>query len=205
MRTRPSRMTEDAQQDGAGLSGPASQEVERELVLRARSGDNHALGRLYDLFYDRVFRYALARLGNPADAEDAAEETFLKMVQAIGRYQVREGVPFGAWLFRIARNEVALHYRRRRGRGPAEPLEEALHAAGGDPTADVERKLLLEEARRAIGRLPEAQQQVIALRLGAGLSTAEIAQVLGKREGNVRVLQHLALSKLRAVLNEGRG
>lgn len=199
MRIRPNRLTEHVGEDSPGLA-----ETERELALRARSGDNQALGKLYDLYYDRVFRYALARLGNPADAEDAAEETFVKVVQAIGRYEVREGVPFGAWLFRIARNEVALHFRRRRGREPAEPLEEAFHAAAGDPEADVERKLLLEQVREAIARLPEAQQQVIALRLGAGLSTAEIAQVLGKREGNVRVLQHLALSRLRALLNEER-
>lgn len=189
------------QREHPGL--PAHDDVhgtDADLAARARSGDTLALGRLYDRFYPAVFRYALARLGSGADAEDVAEETFLKVVRAIDRYEPRGGVPFSAWLFRIARNELVSFLRRRSAGVVTEPLGDEAAPAEGDLVADLDRKLLLERTWRAVEQLPDAQRQVVALRFGAGLSVMETAKALGKREGNVRVLQHHALAKLRTML-----
>lgn len=177
---------------------------EGSLAWLAKQGDSRAVGALYDRLYPRVFRYALARLGHWNDAEDVAEETFLKAVRAINRYEPRPGVPFSAWLFRIAQNELVSHLRKRRGHGRVGSLNDAEGLAGADPAVEVERKLLLEQAFQAMAGLTEAQRQVMALRFGAGLSVAETAYVLGKREGNVRVLQHQALGRLKAILAEGQ-
>jgi RNA polymerase sigma-70 factor (ECF subfamily) len=175
-------------------------EVERATVDRARTGDQHALADLYDWYMPRVYRYAVARLGNTAEAEDVTEEVFLKMLGGIGSFRWRD-VPFSSWLFRIAHNEVATHFRRTAQRGgPTAALSEDMvdHAAG--PAAQVEETMTIEEVRRATDALPEAQRDVIVLRFAVGLSISETAKALGKREGNVKALQHKAVAKLQKML-----
>ena len=93
-----------------------SAELERETVDRARGGDQQALADLYDWYMPRVYRYAVARIGNTAEAEDLTEEVFLKMLGAIGEFRWRD-VPFSSWLFRIAHNQLASHFRRNAQRG----------------------------------------------------------------------------------------
>ena len=92
---------------------------ERSLVDRARSGDQEALGALYDAYSDRLYRYCLTRVGDETDAEDLAEDVFLKVLGAIERFEWRPGdsgqrIPFGAWLFRIAAYRCTDYLRRRR-------------------------------------------------------------------------------------------
>jgi RNA polymerase sigma-70 factor (ECF subfamily) len=175
-------------------------EVERATVDRARTGDQHALADLYDWYMPRVYRYAVARLGNTAEAEDLTEEVFLKMLGGITSFRWRD-VPFSSWLFRIAHNEVATHFRRTAQRGgPTAGLSEDMVDGNDGPAARVEAMLTLEEVRRATDALPDAQREVIVLRFAVGLSITETAKALGKREGNVKALQHKAVARLQKML-----
>ncbi len=174
---------------------------ERLLVDAARAGEEQALSELYTLYFPRVYRYILARTGNPYDAEDLAEEVFMRMLEAIDRFQWREA-PFSAWLFRIAHNAVISHRRKDGARGRASPLLDGLALDSQGPDELVENRLALSEVMRAAEKLPEAQRQVIALRFAAGLSVAETARAMGKGEGNVKVIQHKAIARLREMMGQ---
>ncbi|MEX2227086.1 MAG: sigma-70 family RNA polymerase sigma factor [Dehalococcoidia bacterium] len=179
---------------------PIPLDVERDAVDRARMGDQAALADLYDWYMPRVYRYAVARVGNVAEAEDLTEEVFLKMLGAIGGFRWRD-VPFSSWLFRIAHNHIATHFRRSAQRGgPTSELTEDMVDVRESPSSVVEDRITLEEVRRAAELLPEAQRDVITMRFAVGLSIAETAKALGKREGNVKALQHKAVAKLQKML-----
>jgi RNA polymerase sigma-70 factor (ECF subfamily) len=188
----------------AGVEFPSLQAVapdrERTTVDRARTGDQQALADIYDWYMPRVYRYVVARVGNPAEAEDLTEEVFLKMLGAIGDFRWRE-VPFSSWIFRIAHNCVATHYRRSAQRGGiASELSEDIVDGRPDMAMAVEERITMDEVRRASQMLPDAQREVIALRFAVGLSIADTAKALGKREGNVKALQHKAVAKLQKML-----
>ena len=185
-----------ARVEPTALSKLASDFDERLAVERAKSGDRDALGDLYSFYFPRVYRYVAGRVWSTEDAEDVTEEIFLRVVANLERYQWR-GLPFGAWIFRIARNEVVSHARRQRRRGVPAPLSDAIPDARQDHVAAYEQGVTLELVREASARLPAAQRDVIAMRFGAGLSVAETARTLGKTENNVKVLQHKAIARLR--------
>ena len=174
---------------------------ERLLVDAARAGSEAALSELYTLYFPRVYRYILARTGNTYDAEDLAEEVFMRVLDAIERFQWREA-PFSAWLFRIAHNAVISQRRKDGARGRPMPLSEGLSVDTQGPAELVENRLALNEIMKAAQTLPEAQRRVISLRFAAGLTVAETAQAMGKGEGNVKVIQHKAIAKLREMLAE---
>ena len=180
-----------------------SQDVhgERAIIDAAIAGDEAALAELYNLYFPRVYRYILARMGNPFDAEDLTEEVFLRVLDAIGRFQWREA-PFSAWLFRIAHNAVISHRRKEGARGRSSPLSEALPVDSQGPEEMVANRLALNEVMKAADTLPEAQRRVIGYRFAAGLTVAETARAMGKGEGNVKVIQHKAIAKLREMLTQ---
>lgn len=191
---------------GAALVNTPSSEGridERALVDRARTGDVEAQGELFDQYWPRVVRFAFARCGNLQDAEDLASEVFLRMVEAIGRFEWRENIGFAAWLFRIAHNQVVSHYRRR---GGTVPLPEE---GQGEPADQTDLQLLAEvhlaasEIYRVAQRLPRAQQEVIQLRFAADLSLADTARILKKKENNIKQLQHKAVARMRQLLDAG--
>jgi RNA polymerase sigma-70 factor (ECF subfamily) len=172
---------------------------DRKLVAAAQR-DPAQFDALYRRYLPRVYSYTYYQLGNHHAAEDATEATFVAALTSLSRFEERarpedgEGAStFRVWLFQIARNEVAAERRRSRRR-PTEAIDAAAIVA--DPL-DVE----LEAARRdearaawsAVGRLPEDRRQAVVLRFVDELSTAEIAGVLGRSEGAVRVLIHRAL------------
>ncbi len=176
---------------------------ERLLVDTAKSGDEKALTELYLLYFPRVYRYILARTGNTYDAEDLAEEVFMRVLEALERFQWREA-PFSAWLFRIAHNAVISQRRKDTARGRPGQLVDGIPVDTAGPEELVEHRLVLNEVMQAAQKLPEAQRQVIALRFGAGLSVAETARAMNKGEGNVKVIQHKAIAKLREMMGQPR-
>jgi RNA polymerase sigma-70 factor (ECF subfamily) len=174
---------------------------ERAVVDAAIAGDEAALAELYNLYFPRVYRYILARTGNTYDAEDLTEEVFLRVLDAIERFQWREA-PFSAWLFRIAHNAVISQRRKEGARGRPSPLSEALPVDSQGPEEMVAKRLVLNEVMKAAETLPDAQRRVIGYRFAAGLTVAETARAMGKGEGNVKVIQHKAIAKLREMLTE---
>ncbi len=188
--------TDDSMTRLIGSNGGApDDEPERQVIEAAQTGDLEALSHLYDTHINQVYRYALARLANVQDAEDVAEEIFLKMLNGLPSYQWRR-VPFSAWLMRIARNEV-ISFARRTGRRPQAELSDDIEDRhNGDLVEETERVMALEDLRTAVTRLPEAQREVIILRFASGLSVADTAKALGKRENNVKVLQHKGMQHL---------
>jgi RNA polymerase sigma-70 factor (ECF subfamily) len=169
------------------------------LVERARDGDRAALAELYDRLAGRVYRFALFRVGSRADAEDLMQRTFVKMIETLPRYQQR-GIPFEAWFFRLARNAVIDHLRRRRTH---EPLAAVVNTedAGPSPEDAAELNAEFQRIREAIETLTPIQQEVIAYRFTAGLTPRQVGALLGKREGTVRALQFRALRTLRRSLD----
>ncbi|HEX2884040.1 MAG TPA: sigma-70 family RNA polymerase sigma factor [Candidatus Limnocylindria bacterium] len=167
------------------------------LVGAAQGRDRDAVAHLFDRYYDPVYRYAYARLGNVTDAEDAASETFAAMVRSLPRFRW-QGVPFEAWLFRIAMSKV-VDLARHRGRVRSDG--DGLLADVTDPDGDPERTVAFREARRelvaAIEKLPRDQRDVVMLRFFGGRSIRETAEALERSEGAIKQLQFRALTSLR--------
>ncbi len=167
------------------------------LVVASRRGDEAAFTELYRFYADRVYRFCLFRTRRPADAEDLTQQTFLRAIVALPRYEER-GLPFGAWLFRIARNVVIDHERSRR-----EALDiDELARAGTDPAIEDETACLAdrESLLDAIARLTPDQREVVGYRFFADLSARETGRLMGRGEATVRGLQARALAALRREL-----
>lgn len=173
---------------------------ERAVVEAARQGSQDALAALYEYYFPKVYRYVALRLG-PEDAEDVTTEVFLRIIDNIRSFTWR-GLPFGAWVFRIARNEVVSHARKQKVRANTAQLHESIRDEGFNGFERVETELTVATIQRLAQALPEAQRQVIALRFGAGLSVAETAKALNKTENNVKVLQHKAIARLQQLVKD---
>ena len=168
------------------------------LVAAAQGGDPDAFGALFDRYYVPVHRFIAARVGRPSDAEDLAQLVFVKALEALPRYEAR-GVPFGGWLFRLARNVVIDHVRTRREHAPLDVvMEQTAEDAGPDDLAELRQDL--DSVAHALRRLTADQREAIELRFFAGLSAKEAAAAMGRQEGTVRGLQFRAIAALRREL-----
>ena len=168
------------------------------LVDRAARGDAHAFRAIYEHLAPRLHRFVLVRVRETADAEDLVQRVFLKMIEALPRYEAR-GVPFAAWVFRLARNTVIDFERTRHPHAPLDAVaERPTDAAGPAELAEIEAERA--EVRAALTTLTPDQQDVVTYRFFAGLAPGEIATLMGRREGSVRALQFRALESLRARL-----
>lgn len=172
-----------------------------QLIARAQRGDVEAIGTLYDQHQNAVFRYLWARLGQRPLAEDLTGEVFMRMLTALPNY--RPTAPFRAWLYRIARNLLIDHYRKR-GQATTLPLEtaEPQPAADADLLTVVEQTLTINRLQKALAHLEETQREVVTLRFLAGLSLQETAAALDKTEAAIKALQHRGLAALRQALTE---
>jgi RNA polymerase sigma-70 factor (ECF subfamily) len=186
-----------AGQTGRADPGPD----EAQLVRRAKSGDAEAFGKLYDISFDRLYRYVFFRVGDPQTAEDITSEVFLRAWENLDRYKPRG--PFVAWLYTIARNAVIDHYRSQR---PGVPLDAIATTIGRDDRMDekIELEHQVQVLQRALQHLTEDQHEVLTMKFIAELDTSEIARRLGKSEGAVRALQMRALQSLAVVMKNER-
>jgi RNA polymerase sigma-70 factor (ECF subfamily) len=167
----------------------------KALVEKAQRGDRSALEDLYLLHFDRIYSYLHMSVGSRHDAEDLTTQTFVKMLEAIGRFKWRS-VPFSAWLFRIAHNLAMDHFRSNRR---WQPDEEVLENVRGEETSAEDQALAsLGETSmlELIERLSPEQRQVLTLKFVFRFSNGEAASILGKTEGAVKSLQHRALASL---------
>ncbi len=169
-----------------------------QFVQRAKSGDAEAFGQLFDHYHEPIYRYVASRVYRPTDAEDLTQTVFVKALEALPRYEAR-GVPFGGWLFRLARNAVIDFVRTRH-----EHVE--LDVVGQRSNADAQPDVVIlmrhdiEEVGVALAALTDEQRDAIALRFFGGLSAREAAEAMGKQEGTVRGLQFRAIAALRRQL-----
>ncbi len=176
---------------------------EESLVRRAQQHDQVALTQLYEENFDRIYRYIVLKIGDRTEAEDMTQQVFLNALKSISSFKWK-GMPFSAWLYRIAHNQI-VDYLRKKSRHAAVPLDESLAAGNSDPGKETERKVEIEQLVLATRGLTRAQQEVISLRFAGELSVAEVARVMSKNEGAVKALQHSAIVALRKVLSAGTG
>ena len=175
---------------------------EKNLVHQAQQGDREAFAKLYESHFDRIYRYVVIKIGNKAEAEDVTQQVFVRAYESIGSYKY-QGVPFSAWLFRIAHNKV-VDFIRRESKKPTVQLDESLPVIGeSDPQGEVELKLNIEQVVIATRELTKAQREVISLRFAGGMSIAEVAGTMRKSEGAIKALQHSAILALRKTLRVG--
>lgn len=175
-----------------------SEAVIGDLVRKAQGGDTEAFGKVYDHFFDSVYRYVSFRVPSEL-TEDIVADIFVKAWEKLHQYQVRKGVPFGAWIFRIARHAVIDHYRS------DEELEEVPEEVvdtdqWNRAETRTERNDLLKVVRGAFDQLTPRYREVLTLSFIAELPTNEVARVLKMTEGGVRILKMRALRKLQDFL-----
>ena len=168
------------------------------LVTEAQDGDPWAFGMIFDHYHEAIHRFIASRVNRPSDAEDLTQLVFVKALEALPRYESR-GIPFGGWLFRLARNAVIDHARTRHDHADLDTIADRAHGdAGPEEMAAVHQELAAVAA--ALASLTDEQREAIELRFFAGLSAREAAEAMGKQEGTVRGLQFRAIAALRRQL-----
>ncbi|HKC41048.1 MAG TPA: RNA polymerase sigma factor, partial [Gemmatimonadales bacterium] len=175
---------------------------EADLVARTLAGERAAFGVLVERYAPQARRVARAVLGDPDEADDAAQDGFLSALVKLGQYDARR--PFGPWLMRIVAN-AATDRRRRRQVRKVEPLDPGLVGGGPRPDTEAVRSELGERLRAALAELPARRRTAVVLFDVEGYSHAEIAEMLGIPEGTVRSEVFHARRRLRALLADWKG
>ncbi len=170
-----------------------------QLFELAREYDAAALAEIYDRYAEPIYRYLYRILGNAAESEDLTSEVFLKLLQTLGTRRAPRKQLAG-WLYRVAHN-AAMDFLRKQGKRGTMPLEEAVASDSEPPSSKVEEQEASEKLRSSLQHLTVEQQQVILLRFGEELKLAEIAQLMGKSLGAVKIQQHRAIRRLRQLLD----
>ncbi len=171
---------------------------ETDLIQRAKAYDPAALSDIYERYYQGLYRYVYYRVGDAALAEDLVGDVFLKMLHAIPSYSI-QGIPFSAWLYRIARNRVIDHLRRQPEKAELS-LEEGRVEAIEAADTGLEAALQRDELLKAMRVLTDEQRQVVILKFIEDMDNATVAAILGKTEGAIKSLQHRALDSMRRYL-----
>jgi RNA polymerase sigma-70 factor (ECF subfamily) len=164
----------------------------------ARRLNEAKLASMYEEYYDKIARYAYARIGDKSEAEDIAGEVFLRALESLKSYKER-GVPIQAWLFSIAHNLVVDHLRKMAKRKTV-PIDAVQVGANVDPVAVAEKNIELERVNRAMEQLTQQQREVLRLRFFGGLTSKEAGSILNKGDGAVREMQRAAIERLRELL-----
>jgi RNA polymerase sigma-70 factor (ECF subfamily) len=175
---------------------------EQDTLLRASQGDLEAFGVLYEKYVERIFNYVYYRTGNVHDAEDLTARVFYRALHHVHTYTDR-GVPFSAWLYRIAHNLVA-NWHRDRSRHQEIPLSDAptIHYKGEPPEVALMQTQERDALLRLIRQLPSERQHLLILKFLEHMSNSEIGETMGRSEGAVKSLYHRTLLALRDELEE---
>jgi RNA polymerase sigma-70 factor, ECF subfamily len=179
---------------------PGPNTEDNSIVDRAAGGDPEAFGQLYDIYSDRIYRHIYYRTSNSEDSRDLTQEVFARAWQGLPRYK-RTSTPFLGWLFTISHNLVIDYYRKRKDHAYLNSEIDS-EAGGRSPETLIEADFTQQEIRRAMLQLPVDQQQVLLMSFMEGFEYFEIAAALNKTEGNIRVIMHRGLKKMREILGE---
>jgi RNA polymerase sigma-70 factor (ECF subfamily) len=171
--------------------------TDQEVVANASLGDKEAFGMLYERYVGRIYSYIYYRTGNQFDAEDITSRVFYRAMRHIANYQDR-GLPFSAWLYRIAHNLVA-NWHRDNSRKKEIPLDDSFNVKyiGDHPETALLKNEEQENLLQLIRRLPPERQQLIILKFVEHLPNAEIGLIMGRTEGAIKSLYHRTLLSLR--------
>jgi RNA polymerase sigma-70 factor (ECF subfamily) len=189
-------MTEQQTKPG----GSVPEVLNPEMLRKAQEGDPIVMSALYDRYQQGVYRYLYYRVGDTQTAEDLTSEVFLRMIEALSKYDY-QNIPFRAWLFQIARNLSIDHYRKMGVRREVQ-LEDNVAEQGAEPLELITQELTSEKLRHALVELPDNQRDVIVMRFISEMPIGEVAQVLHKSEDSIKGLQRRALLALREILVE---
>jgi len=167
---------------------------EDEVLISAAKDDAEAFGRLYDKYYEDIFRYVYGCTFDHTLTKDLVSNTFFAALRHIRRYQWKR-IPFGAWLHKIAMNEIRMHLRKQK-QVSIVPLQPSLPSANENPVLSEEYAPL----HRAITKLKPIYRDVIIMRFFEDKAIPEICRITGRREGTVRSRLHRGLKQLRDIL-----
>lgn len=189
-----------ADQEGAALGGG------ERLLIEAAQRDPGRFGDLYELHFERIYAFVVRRIHDRQEAQDLTSEVFHRALASLGRFEWR-GVPFSAWLFRIAANVITNHFQGRTEEPSRLGADVATFESASETGPEADLAEVEERARllRCVRNLPEDQRLVVQLRFGEERSIRETAGRLGRTEGAVKQLQFRALQSLRARMNESHG
>ena len=177
--------------------------MEEELIKKAQNGQAEAFGKLYDTYLPRIFRFVFIKVSSRPDAEDLTHQIFLNAWQNIKNFEFR-GSPFSSWLYKIASNAVIDHYRTKRNYESIEFVAEETFAHFPNLTEKMDEASDIKIIMLALKKLEPDQQNVLIMKFVDDLPNKEIAQILDKSEGAIRVVQHRALKQLKKYVNESR-
>ena len=187
---------------GSSVSQPEDERaIESALVAKAQK-DSNAFGELYERYVDRIYSYVYSRVQNVQDAEDLTARIFYRALDRLDRYEDR-GLPFGAWLFRIAHNLVA-NWHRDQSHRRFVPIDELVFPAErrNEPEATAERRAGEDALWAAIERLPEERRRLLFHKFGDQLTNIEIGELMQKSEGAIKSLYFRTLASLHKDLSE---
>lgn len=181
------------------LSSRDSRDAERLLVERAKT-DPEAFGALYDRYFGQIYRFVFSRLRDQTAAEDVTSEVFMKALRGIPRYQ-DTGRPFAAWLYQISVNSINDRFRATR---PTVDLDEMYDLAATGPGLEdtAVQRAEMREIWQSVESLPAQQRTALVLKFQEDLKISDIAAVMGKSEGAVKLLIHRGVTRLRSVMKE---
>ncbi len=173
---------------------------EKAVVQRAQQNDPNAFAELYDEYFDKIYRYIAIKIGDREEAEDMTQQVFLKAHQSISSFKWK-GVPFSAWLYRIAHNLIVDYLRKKKKRPDTLQDDTVLtDNSGNNPEQLAERKMDMQQVLEAAQYLTDAQREVISLRFAGEMPIARVAEIMGKSQGAIKALQHSAIASLRKQL-----
>lgn len=175
----------------------APPELEEQVISAAKQGDPAALGQIYDAYARRLYGYFFSRVENSADAEDLTAQTFMRVIEALPRYEHRG--QFSAWIFQIGRSRALDYFRRSRVRDVSRARlrdDAALNPGAGDPLEHVVQAQAVETLRGLVRGLDEGERELLRLRFVAGLSYVQIGALLERKEDAVRKAVNRLLERL---------
>ena len=177
---------------------------EKGLIKQAQNGDSASFGKLYDRYAERIYRFIFLKTGHKSDAEDLLHEVFLSGWRTVHTYELRGGIPFTSWLYRIAGNRVIDWYRAQKHGVSLDEMTESntlpVELASTSHTAlldALDRGFEIETVMKGIRGLGDVEQTVVLMRYVEDLSPEEVGHAIGKTAGAVRLIQHRALAKLK--------
>lgn len=174
-------------------------EGEEKIIKQAKGGDQPSFGALYDHYITPIYRFVMVKTNHRADAEDLTHEVFLSAWQNLKNYKF-QGFPFSSWLYQIARNKIIDYYRTKKIHHSIDDVDENLFEIVGALEGGLDKSIALESVKTALADLSPDQQDVIVMKFIEDLSNEEIAKVMGKSDGAIRLLQHRAVNNLKSKL-----